>query len=254
MMGNWARLLEPIEENPIIWRYMSFAKFMSILQYNQIFFTRSDMFKDDPFEGIMTVRYRRERREGFERFKNSDPINLGKFPDWAESHDYRHEKHVRKSTFISCWHMNAEENYAMWKVYVQGFEGVAIKSDYLRLRKSLNNEESIIIGKVNYIDPNDEVVPDEHGVFQFLHKRPYFQYENELRAIYFDRAYNYLEEPRDISGDMIAVDIEMLVDAIYISPWAGEWFKDLVKTVLDKYGFSHKSVYLSRLEEKPHSI
>jgi hypothetical protein len=37
-------------------------------------------------------------------------------------------------------------------------------------------------------------------------------------------------------GLVVPVDLEVLVDAIRVSPSAPEWFSDLVKSVCDRYG------------------
>ena len=44
----------PENENVKIWRYMDFTKFLSILINKELYFRRSDMLKDDPFEGSLT--------------------------------------------------------------------------------------------------------------------------------------------------------------------------------------------------------
>ncbi len=49
-MHKLHRDFELPENNPKIWRYMDFTKFMDMLDKESIFFTRSDKF-DDKFEG-----------------------------------------------------------------------------------------------------------------------------------------------------------------------------------------------------------
>ncbi len=51
-------------------------------------------------------------------------------------------------------------------------------------------------------------------------------------------------------GISVPVDINTLIDNIYVSPMAPQWFADVVKDVIQKYGIN-KTVQYSNLDEKP---
>ena len=51
-------------------------------------------------------------------------------------------------------------------------------------------------------------------------------------------------------GKYISTELDILIDRIYISPSAKEWFSDLVKSVVKKYNLN-VGVHQSKLAEDP---
>ena len=78
---------------------------------------------------------------------------------------------------------------------------------------------------------------------RFWYKRKSFEYENEVRAIVKRR--NISEK-----GIYIPINIEKLIDRIYVSPYAPEWFVAVVKSVVDKYKIDVPVLH-SQMLEKP---
>jgi hypothetical protein len=75
-------------------------------------------------------------------------------------------------------------NPAMWKIHLRNSEGVAIRSTFGRLKRSLSAAEaSIFIGTVRYVDYDTAVIPDDNLLWPYLHKRLSLEFERELRAI-----------------------------------------------------------------------
>jgi|HubBroStandDraft_1064217.scaffolds.fasta_scaffold165307_2 hypothetical protein len=76
--------------------------------------------------------------------------------DREARHRAVHELNSR--ALISCWHENDRESVAMWRLYVSGREGVALKTTVGRLRRVLaENSETWrrpTIGRVRYEDTN----------------------------------------------------------------------------------------------------
>ncbi len=107
---------------------MDFTKFVAILEYGGLFFTRCDRL-DDRFEGSVTagtrdafmggIREKDESSDSFEKLASS----LSDLNKW-----------FRKWTTVNCWHMNEQESAAMWKLYSQTTEAIALVSTYERLR------------------------------------------------------------------------------------------------------------------------
>lgn len=50
-------------------------------------------------------------------------------------------KTLGRWTLVSCWHESAAESAAMWKCYNTSPDGIAVKTSYRRLRKSLIGPE-----------------------------------------------------------------------------------------------------------------
>ncbi len=239
----------------VLWRFMDLAKFVSLMQNNSLYFSRADCF-EDPFEGAKGVLIRQEEwsKSYYDFFcyaidsaKQIDGISrsLEEIKEQAQRLLLEFKESTSKQplhTFINCWHENQYESEAMWKLYTKdSSQGIAIRTTYNRLYNSMQKNPSISIGRVNYIDYSKRFV-DHNGAFWY--KRCSFEHEKEVRAILSD----YTQ--KDVFGILIPVDLNILIDHIYVSPTAPSWFYSLVRNLLDKYTI-HKEVADSTLNIKP---
>lgn len=217
-------------ENPdvAIWRYMDFTKFIALLDTQSLFFCRADLF-DDPYEGA------------------TSHANAVMRPDvYADSelpeHTFRaissHMIWARQWTFLSCWHLNDVESAAMWKLYAQAKEAIAVKSSYARLCECL--PEAAYVGSVRYIDYHADWLPEGNMFYPFVHKRKSFEHERELRALIQELPTKdgqlLTGVPNPQAGLSVPVDLDMLVDGIFLSPTAPGWLTKLVTRVCARYG------------------
>src|SRR5271170_6015810 len=124
-----------------VWRYTSFAKFVSMIESSSLWFTRADRF-DDPFEGSTT-------QQNID-IESAEFASNGYLMEPLVSRSER-LKIVRKSSFVNCWHASEYESAAMWTCYTKTSESVAILSDFGRLLNCIDVEYSAV-GKVEYID------------------------------------------------------------------------------------------------------
>jgi hypothetical protein len=104
--------------NRQLWRYIDFTQLNSILERGSLWFNRADLF-DDPLEASMPR-------------ANVDTRNMRyaetEIPESAlETMSKSFEKH-RKTTYLSCWHLNQYESAAMWDQYSRENQGIAIQS------------------------------------------------------------------------------------------------------------------------------
>ncbi|HFR4167567.1 TPA: DUF2971 domain-containing protein [Bacillus cereus] len=220
------------EDDKKIWRYMSFEKFVSLLEERALFFVRSNKFRDT-YEGI----FPKKTQERVFRSDNPPEVN--------QLNREFFMKH-RESITINCWHMNEFESAAMWDLYINNSQGIAIQSTISDLKNSFReSEERIYIGEILYLDytKDDIAVGYGDGYSQYLRKRKSFEHEKEVRVIYnLNNPFlmlnpsggNGISSPNDI-GVSIKCDIECLINKIYVSPESGEWFVNLVKAICKKY-------------------
>ena len=247
-----------------LWRYMDFTKFVSMLETRSIFFARADLL-GDPFEGSLT-RAEAERRTAFEaRLRAADrPMVL------HATAQPKIRGEIRNS-IVSCWHVNAVESMAMWRLYLTGREGIAVRSTFERFvscfapfdgqDKGFNadgtdRELRVHAGIVHYVDYDGDTPVN---VPRILLKRRSFEHEREIRAVAADRSWG--NSPRfgpdgqvltrfSAGGDWIPVDLAALIDAVYVAPEAQRWFAELVQAVVRRYGFQF-SVVQSDLDRDP---
>ncbi|WPR70056.1 hypothetical protein SLW70_08845 [Flavobacterium sp. NG2] len=209
----------PTDPNTIVWKYLDLSKFLELLLSRKLFMSRSDKFEDQ-YEGTFS-------EPTYEEIKRLSIDN----PDFLKYYKIHREK-----VAISSWHINEYESFAMWQIFTQNSEGLAIQSTIGRLQKAVVPETTYnqFIGEVNYIDYKKEYIPFDDMFFPFLFKRKSFQYEREVRII-TDVTQN-LTVLND--GLKINVDIEELIEKIYIHPKSENWYKNLVIQLVQQLGFN----------------
>ncbi|PKO10107.1 MAG: hypothetical protein CVU40_07115 [Chloroflexi bacterium HGW-Chloroflexi-2] len=237
-----------------LWRYMDFTKFVSMLSMKGLYFARADCFQDI-YEGAKGTLKNKSKWDQFylSFFKEliMNPPDGSEVTYTDEEIESQAEKLLhdlekggingKKRTFINCWHENENESEAMWRLYSSYLENaIAIRTTYKSLYESLGRNPSIKIGRVKYIDyqKNFAGVNDS-----FWCKRNSFEHEKEVRAIILDM--HHLEK-----GKVIPCDLSQLLEEVFISPNAPNWFGELVNDVIDKYGLSIK-VSPSELIQEP---
>ncbi len=208
----------PEDPNTIIWKYLDLSKFLDLLLSRKLFLSRSDKFEDQ-YEGTFS-------EPTFEEIKRLSENNP-EFLSYYKSH--------REKVVVSSWHINEYESFAMWQIFTQNSEGLAIQSTIGRLQKALEAEKDTqqFIGEVNYIDYKKEYIPFEDAFFPFLFKRKSFQYEREVRVL-SDLSD---QEIKINDGLKIDIDINQLIEKIYIHPKSENWYKKLVIELVSKLGF-----------------
>jgi len=151
--------------------------------------------------------------------------------------------------------MNEHESAAMWRLYLKSDEGIAVQSTYAKLKASIVSDEEVFLGIVKYIDYEKEfIVESANTLSPFVHKRISYSYENEIRAVLLKwpisgDSFDTTKETI-FNGVQVRVDIERLVERIYVAPSAQSWFVDLVNAVIKKYGYNFTVVH-SKLDESP---
>lgn len=211
----------PENQNTIVWKYLDLSKFLDLLLSKKMFMARSDKFEDQ-YEGTFS-------EPTFEEIKKIAHNN----PRFLEYYKQQREKVV-----ISSWHLNEYESFAMWQIFTKNQEGLAIQSTIERLILALQLERQFEqhIGEVNYIDYKKEYIPFDDTFFPFLFKRKSFQYEKEIRIISDVSQQNI----KINDGLKINVDINKLIEKIYIHPKSENWYKNLVIQVVEQLGFTFK--------------
>lgn len=224
----------------ILWRYMDLSKLIALIHGGCLFFARADRL-GDPWEGA------------------TSPVNITfrHILDLRTGAGYQHLGDLHKSTlrhtYIPCWHESPHESAAMWKLYLSSDEGIAIRSTFERLRESLRKDDhDIFIGQVSYYDPMLEMWPEGNVLRQYLYKRKSFEHEREVRAVFqdrpdlgFDRA-----EPAAEFGLNIAVDIDTLIESVYLAPTSPAWIAGITQAVLERFGLD-RTIVQSTLAADP---
>lgn len=208
----------PSDPDTIVWKYLDLSKLIDLLLNRQLFMSRSDKFEDQ-HEGTFS-------EPTFKEIRKLSADN----PGFLAYYKQRREKVV-----VSSWHLNEYESFAMWQIFTQKNEGLAIQSTIGRLQQALQPETSFdqFIGEVHYIDYKKEYIPFDNEFFPFLFKRQSFQYEREIRIITDVSTKNITID----NGLKIDVDLSTLIERLYIHPKSENWYKNLVIELVKRLGF-----------------
>lgn len=239
-----------LSEQDKLWRYMDLAKFVCMLKNGSLFFSAPRNF-EDIYEGAHgELRNKKAWDDFYLSFFRTAIVTA---PDncWHCIESEKVEKQAKellaqisekydKDVFICCWYQNDYESEAMWKLYSSNVsDAIAIQTSFKRLNAQVGDVAEI--HPIKYIDYAKRFVDINHI---YWYKRKSFEYEKEVRALIRDHSMLGKD------GIEIKVNLDEMVEKIYVSPYAPRWFFELVQDIVKKYGYSFGIEY-SILCEKP---
>lgn len=221
-----------LNERKKIWKYMDLSKFLYLLVNQKIYMNRIDKF-EDCFEGTIS--------------KGTIDIRQAVDPEDIDSLQ-RSVDFMRRTTYISCFHINDFESAAMWSLYSKN-SGIAIQTTVQQLIDAMREEEkNIYIGEVGYYDYRKDYIFRINDLFSFvISKRKSFEHERELRCVfsYYNYRDVYTNSKKYPSGVDINVDLSFLIEKVYISPYAEPFLKDILEKVIKQYNYNFEIVQSS---------
>lgn len=267
------RVGKSLKDTDVLWRYLSLEKFIDLVEAKSLFFTPLALYgKTDPFEGYLprvcmeamasiSNKHRDEQDDALDKLAQSLPEHapqIRKFRENAESHVPTMKdlfKNISTCLMVSCWYRSAHESEGMWGLYSKG--GVAIRTSVASLKSAiLNSEQERVIhaGAVKYIDFSDPslTVSDcvtEDGQLMGMIKRIAYAHEQEVRMyITGDREKGSLQLQNPVST-RVSVDVDKLLEAVVISPFASESLSRSVRAVCKWSGVNENIISKSNLLE-----
>lgn len=190
-----------------LWRYMDLWKFLKLVNSSELYFPNIQLLGDQN-EG-------RIPKQVYEYMKKHDERN-GRNDNFVEVYREFFDSTSRKNGMVSSWSAAKSESFALWKMYAKDRLGVAIKTDVSRLKSCFKNApEKIHIGEVCYFDDNEFEYGFGH-LSNYIIKSRYYEFESEVRCI--------TESASDENSTFknIRVDLNELIDEVYVSPFAQE--------------------------------
>jgi len=207
-----------------LWRYLSLPKFLKLLEDKFLYLALLSNF-EDPFEGSLPKTHPDAVKDFQEKYDMPE--------DAVNGYDY-HLKSVKDHIYINCWHINDHESAAMWSLYSKTNESIAIQSTFLDLQRIVDNKAQM--GAVAYIDYETDFIPQGNMNYHCLCKRKSFSHEKEFRIIDYDME-NHMNGSKGDNFKTVDVDLSELIENIYISPGAPDYFPELIESVSTKYGY-----------------
>jgi hypothetical protein len=245
----------------VLWRYMDFPKFVSMLKERALWFSRADLL-GDPLEGSFTQARETERQRVLAEAPDE---RARKELEEIFQHNARISAESRLTVYINCWHRGSHESMALWQGYGGGPYAVAVRSTFGALASLLPEKFSgsrifaggapaepddgpphampILLTGVRYIDHRSttERLKGENNKFTpFAFKSLSYEHENEVRALYWNVPRHDTSTGRLVNppGLFVPVKLDALVSDIVVSPLAPTWFAPLVRSVVERYELS----------------
>jgi hypothetical protein len=236
-----------------VWRYMPFEKFISLITYQALWFSKLNILQDT-YEGMIPVRVKRRMHEDNQSFKTQ--FNTPEFHRQIDSWLDKNEEDSRELLVVSCWFVGESDSERMWREYGASNEAVAIKSTIGRLTRYVlvpTDEHVSHLGLVSYVNhDNHEMSAYEahQGHERAFLKDNRFAHEHEIRIVTMNikttscvsmrgRPYtaeevagknmNNFENP----GLYVGVYLRGLITEVVVSPSAQDWFEHLVRRILE---------------------
>ena len=212
---------QPDDPTVKVWRYLDLPRLIWMLETHALTFARVDTL-DDPFEGSIPPAVVDEWK--------SNPATSEVIA--------RARRGLRRQTFVSCWHANNVESEAMWRLYCGSRDGIALQTTYQRLDASLPAE--VLLGQVTYLDYETDTNPPTDELSLLMRKRQAFEHEHEVRALICPGDH----PPAGGDAGTRAPDDTVInvpwsanehLEHIYVSPYAEEWYRDVVVAVLERF-------------------
>lgn len=207
-----------------VWRYMSYSRFVWLLQKKQLWLSRADHL-GDPWEISLAG-------DQLAHVISHHPISPLPSTDVVrETAMQRSERIIkmwRQQTFINCWSASDHESHALWRIYCLSSEGVAIQTTLAKLQMSVGD---LPVHQVTYAVPGNRKQTPTH-IDLVTKKRPMFAYEHEVRIIRFINEGH--PEPATV-GYGLPWELDKYVESICVHPEADHSFMDTVTATVECY-------------------
>lgn len=252
------RNLQSADLEKTVWRYMPFAKFISLISYRALWFSKLNILHDT-YEGMLPAESKREMREADQEIRSwpifvDSPEYQRQIDAWADEN----ENDGRELLVVNCWFLGERPSERMWSEYGGLNDAVAIKSTIGRLVNNVHvsgHEHRSHIGLVSYIDYGSHRLSsyEAHQAIEraFLKDKERFSHEQEIRIVTMNikttscvsmegRKYtaeeisgknmNNFENP----GLYVGVRLDGLITEVVVSPNAQDWFEKLVRRIVER--------------------
>jgi hypothetical protein len=212
-------------ESETVWRYMDLLRYLSMLQHSALHFARADQMSD-----------RWEGAYGDENIRRRPELYGEHFQRRAEDAE-QVRNFVRTSIHLNCWHLAEYESAAMWDIYQREGRGVAVRSTWGLLTRSITTERHVFGGKVTYADYQKTFIPEDNIFGSFMYKRLSYSHEREVRFAMLTgvNGPDLRPEPEVIP---VSVDLSRLVQAVYVAPDAPAWTQSVIEDATRRYGYA----------------
>lgn len=208
-----------------LWRYIDFTKFVAMLDERALYFQRITNL-DDPYEGTITKPTAERMRAAPPGLTDEQVAQRRKVAEY----NIQFMDKMRSIFSVSCWHISNIESDTMWGRYLGGADGVAVVSTFGRFKAALLGSSHTVHGcRVEYIDYETTEVNAVQSFNWVKHKRLEFAHDHEFRGVVMSAGLVTV-------GETVTVDLNELIEHIYVAPHCADWVGNLVARLTAQHG------------------
>jgi len=281
-------ILNGINKDTKIQRYMDLGKFLDLIENNSLFLSRVDNFEDKLEGGLTTLNQlidngtvaaldnlvnnvlvsrlgsscnppeeidKAKKREGEYKKSLENKVLTTVFGDIKLTNEITYENIIasqRSWLDVSCWYSDVKnsESLAMWKIYGGNSHSVCISTTIGKLLDSMEYDGDLIVSKVEYINHKDDHYKVEHCIAPYIHKHLAYHFENEVRFIAYSNDIDPMStrESNDF-GTKIPLRSVSFIEEVKISPEAPLWLFTLMTSIVNERYKLQAQVIRSDLDE-----
>lgn len=243
--------------NARVLRYMPFKRFLSMIQFQAVWFSRLGELQDK-FEGTDpegTRAFFLKLAENPAAVEKCKTFGLWDFMKANAENSHSGGDGARIGSVINCWFIGHDESFGMWKDFGDGGKGVAVRStiDQLATAFLIPGDFRLLsrVGRVNYVDFRSYKCLNRNDTFEVSWlKDKFFEHENEVRILTLNNCLScYLDEhgrplwrpgrPRfipNLKGFNVPCDLAGLINGVIAGPNMLPGDRDLLKKIVDSQG------------------
>lgn len=248
--------LVPEDYEQTVWRYMPFPKFISLMTYQALWFSKLNILQDS-YEGLIPAKVKDRTHEQNQRFKAH--FNTPEYHRQIDAWPTENEDNGRELLVVTCWYLGENESHRMWEEYGGSNEAVAVKSTIGRLAKYVlvPREETVShLGLVSYVDHDSHEMSNyeaQQAIERAFLKDKRFSHEQEVRLATLNVKTTSCASPEgkpftpeqvaganmnnfENHGLYVGVYLDSLITEVVVCPSAQEWFAKLVCRIVELSG------------------
>ena len=248
----------PTEESQtraIVMRYLTFEKFVSLLELEAMWFSRLGALQDkyectNPQGARAKVLALAKSREVVEK-----RLPPGMLDYLLKATDQGRGESGRQMGAVNCWFLGQDESEKMWSEYGQEGKGVAIRSTVRRLASSfqITGDYALVsaVGRIHYVDFESHEMDayDANNLLRvsFIKDKSYAS-EQEVRIVTLNSLHSgclnanghAVAERQPVfdpngKGFYVKCRLQELIQAVIVGPNVQPHFFTLVKRLVNRY-------------------
>jgi hypothetical protein len=206
----------------VIWRYLSLAEFLDLLNEQTLHFSRADRLSDS-----------------FLDIENQVALSaLAGIPAESTRRAFDLMKSVQGAVFANSWYESNSHAHLRWEIRGGNYE-VAIRSTVNTLKAALSvSSQKICMSRMQYIDFASAPMPTGNVFFPALHKQHKLRDDKEVRLLLLQTGGQAVFSPGPERGVDVTIAGGSLIKGVRVIPQSANWYRSLVKSVADRYNLN----------------